>query len=160
MSPSKDNSPDALSHLLQKLPQPVQEQLSTAYTRFREAPRATQYGIGGGALLVVVLLFGSLGSGDSGDSENLVFETRRGQLDIEVLEGGTLEALQSQEIRSRVKGREGVKILSIVEEGYRVTPEDVELGTLATTLKSSMGLNTLAATLIFRARSWTSSSWV
>jgi HlyD family secretion protein len=42
-----------------------------------------------------------------------------------VLEGGALEALNSQEIRSRVKGREGVKILNIVEEGYRITPEDV-----------------------------------
>ncbi len=42
--------------------------------------------------------------------------------------GGALEATQSQELRSQIKGREGVKILSIVEEGYRVTPQDVESG--------------------------------
>ena len=35
---------------------------------------------------------------------------------------------QLQEIRSRIKGREGVKILNIVEEGYQVTPEDVDAG--------------------------------
>ncbi|HBX99351.1 MAG TPA: hypothetical protein DEG93_03225, partial [Gammaproteobacteria bacterium] len=48
--------------------------------------------------------------------------------EITVLEGGALEALQSQEIRSRIKGREGVKILNIVEEGYQVSPEDVDAG--------------------------------
>ncbi|MED5528742.1 MAG: HlyD family efflux transporter periplasmic adaptor subunit, partial [Pseudomonadota bacterium] len=31
-------------------------------------------------------------------------------------------------IRSRIKGREGVKILNIVEEGYQVSPEDVGAG--------------------------------
>ena len=67
----------------------------------------------------------------------LLFEARRGNLDITVLEGGSLEALQSQEIRSRVKGREGVKILSIVEEGYRVTPEDVTAGKILVELDTS-----------------------
>ena len=77
--------------------------------------------------------------GNSGDltSGSITFQARRGNLDITVLEGGSLEALQSQEIRSRVKGREGVKILNIVEEGYRVTPEDVTAGKILVELDKS-----------------------
>jgi hypothetical protein len=45
--------------------------------------------------------------------------------------------MQSQEIRSRVKGREGVKILNIVEEGYRVTTEDVAAGMILVELDKS-----------------------
>jgi len=52
------------------------------------------------------------------------FVARRGPLKITVLEGGSVEALESQEIKSEVRGE--TKILSIVEEGYMVTPEDVE----------------------------------
>ncbi|MEQ8956129.1 MAG: HlyD family efflux transporter periplasmic adaptor subunit, partial [Gammaproteobacteria bacterium] len=58
-------------------------------------------------------------------SGSVTFTAQRGDLAITVLEGGALEALRSQEIRSQVKGREGVKILNIVEEGYRVTELDV-----------------------------------
>jgi multidrug resistance efflux pump len=89
----------------------------------------------------VVVLAGLLFSfgGNSSDTlaGSITFEARRGNLDITVLEGGSLEALQSQEIRSRVKGREGVKILSIVEEGYRVTPEDVTAGKILVELDTS-----------------------
>src|SRR5215813_8937480 len=50
------------------------------------------------------------------------FVARRGPLQINLLEGGSIEARQAQEVRSEVKG--GTKILSIVEEGYFVTEED------------------------------------
>ena len=80
-------------------------------------------GAGVVAYLVVSLL---AGGSDDLDGGSVTFAARKGDLEITVLEGGTLEALQSQEIRSQVKGREGVKILSIVEEGYRVTEEDVQ----------------------------------
>ncbi|MCX5771865.1 MAG: efflux RND transporter periplasmic adaptor subunit [Candidatus Hydrogenedentes bacterium] len=54
------------------------------------------------------------------------FTVARGTLKIDVTEGGSIDALESQEIKSEVQGQ--TKILSIVEEGYSVTPEDVENG--------------------------------
>jgi len=50
----------------------------------------------------------------------------RGDLEITVLEGGNVNALESLELKSQVQAREGAKILSIVEEGYEVTAEDVK----------------------------------
>ena len=49
-----------------------------------------------------------------------------GDLEIVVLEGGNIKALESLELKSQVETREGVKILTLVEEGYEVTTEDVE----------------------------------
>ncbi|MDO7671885.1 MAG: hypothetical protein MUQ42_00550, partial [OM182 bacterium] len=46
-------------------------------------------------------------------------------------------ATQSQELRSQIKGREGVKILSIVEEGYRVSPQDVDSGLILVELDTA-----------------------
>jgi multidrug resistance efflux pump len=54
------------------------------------------------------------------------FAVARGTLKIDITEGGSIDALESQEIKSEVQGQ--TKILSIVEEGYSVTPEDVENG--------------------------------
>jgi hypothetical protein len=53
------------------------------------------------------------------------FTVRQGPLDITVLEGGDIEALENQEVKSQVKGWQGVKILSIVDEGAFITEEDV-----------------------------------
>lgn len=77
--------------------------------------------------LVLVLLVGAViwGMGDD-DTSYTTFAARRGPLDIKVLEGGNIESLDSQEIKSEVKGWQGVKILYIVEEGYYVTAEDVK----------------------------------
>lgn len=126
-----------IESLWQRLPEPVRAKAVELRARFLAASKPTQYGIGGaGALLLVVLLFWTGGSDDLATG-SITFEARRGNLDITVLEGGALEALQSQEIRSQVKGREGVKILSIVEEGYRVTPEDVEAGKILVELDQS-----------------------
>ncbi|MGC9036335.1 MAG: hypothetical protein ACP5K7_10970, partial [Verrucomicrobiia bacterium] len=66
------------------------------------------------------------------------FEARRGDLDITVVEGGTVEALESQEIRCEVAtGYQGTKILKIIEEGYFVTDEDVKNGLVLVELDSS-----------------------
>ncbi len=115
-----------LVSLWSRLPEPMQQTIVDLRAQFLAAQKSTQYMISGGvAVFLLVVLVGVRGS-DDGNSETLTFSARRGDLDITVLEGGALEALQSQEIRSRVKGREGVKILSIVEEGYRVTQQDVD----------------------------------
>ena len=86
------------------------------------------------AMGAVYFLFGR--SGDRVLS-GTTFIARRGDLDIIVTEGGSIEALESQEIRSQIKGRSGVKILSIIEEGYLVTPQDVEEGLLLVELDSA-----------------------
>ena len=65
------------------------------------------------------------------------FAARRGPLQITVLEGGSVEALEAQEIRSQIKGYQGTKILSIVEEGYLVTEDDIKNGKLLVELDSS-----------------------
>ena len=113
--------------LLDKVPTPVKDYIGILKERFLTAKKSTQYAIGSAGVLVLALLFTVVG-GDANVESSITFEARRGGLEITVLEGGSLEALQSQEIRSRIKGREGVKILNIVEEGYQVTPEDVDAG--------------------------------
>ncbi|MEQ8313074.1 MAG: HlyD family efflux transporter periplasmic adaptor subunit [Gammaproteobacteria bacterium] len=136
MRPDKDESTnnedqprrfsESLNSVLAKLPEPLRLRLEAARASFLAAQKSTQYLILGGASVLVIALFMTVGNDDGASNQALTFTARRGDLDITVLEGGGLEALQSQEIRSRVKGREGVKILSIIEEGYRVTQEDVE----------------------------------
>ena len=62
------------------------------------------------------------------------FAARRGPLQITVLEGGNLEAMEAQEIKSEVQGQ--TKILFVVEEGYTVTQEDVDKGKVLVELDS------------------------
>jgi multidrug resistance efflux pump len=133
MSPNKMNITEQLK---EKIPEPVKESFVDLRNKFLAAKTTTQYAIGAGAALAVVVLF-TFGGGDSDIETTITFEARRGDLEITVLEGGSLEALQSQEIRSRIKGREGVKILNIVEEGYQVTPEDVDAGLVLVELDKS-----------------------
>lgn len=127
----------ALQALQAKIPQPVTAKASELKAQFLAAGKSTQYAIGGGAAVFMLLLFTLIGGSSDNGVGRITFTVRSGQLDITVLEGGSLEALQSQEIRSRVKGREGVKILNIVEEGYRVTPEDVAAGLILVELDKS-----------------------
>src|SRR5437773_985980 len=66
------------------------------------------------------------------------FSVRRGPLPIAVLEGGSLQALESQEIKCEVRvGYQGSKILKIVEEGYQVTEDDVKTNKVLVELDSS-----------------------
>jgi HlyD family secretion protein len=52
-----------------------------------------------------------------------IYTVRRGNLSITVTESGDIEALNSMDIQSEVEGR--TTIISIVDEGTIVTPEDV-----------------------------------
>ncbi len=66
------------------------------------------------------------------------FAARRGTLPISVLEGGTMQALDSQELKCEVRvGFQGAKILKIVDEGYLVTEEDAKAGKVLVELDSS-----------------------
>jgi HlyD family secretion protein len=51
------------------------------------------------------------------------FQAFRGPMEITVLESGSIEAQESVEIQSEVEGQ--TKILSIIEEGYYITADDV-----------------------------------
>lgn len=114
--------------MLTKIPVPVKEKVAELKSLYFAATKSTQYTIIGCSLFAVFLLLFSFNGGSPNVESTITFEARQGDLEITVLEGGALEALQSQEIRSRIKGREGVKILNIVEEGYQVSPEDVDAG--------------------------------
>jgi HlyD family secretion protein len=75
---------------------------------------------------------------DQGIGTAPTFEARQGPLEISVLEGGSLSALESQEIKCEVRvGYQGTKILRIVEEGYFVTEEDVRTNKVLCELDSS-----------------------
>lgn len=76
--------------------------------------------------------------GATGTGNIPTFAARRGPLEITVLEGGSLQALESQEIKCEVRvGYQGTKILKIVEEGYLVTEEDVKTNKVLVELDSS-----------------------
>jgi RND family efflux transporter MFP subunit len=83
-------------------------------------------------LAAIVSYFRS--GGDDGQSRT-TFAARRGPLTISVVEGGNIEARESQTIKSEIKGE--TKILTIVEEGYLVTQDDVDSGKILVTLDDS-----------------------
>lgn len=105
-----------------------------------ETPNNSRRWIWGLALVCgavgAIWYFGS--SSRSVVEEGAIFVARRGPLDITVLEGGSIQALESQEIKCEVKvGYQGTKILKIVEEGYLVTESDVTNGKVLVELDSS-----------------------
>ncbi len=90
------------------------------------------------AVAVAVLLTGFwwlMPTGETSFDEGITFEAQRGSLEITVVEGGEAQSTQAQEIRSEVQGR--TAIIDIVEEGYRVTEEDIEDGLVLVELDSS-----------------------
>lgn len=87
--------------------------------------------------VIVIAAFAILRARKKEEAIGTVFVARQGALPISVTEGGAVEALESQEIRSEIKGHQGTKILSIVEEGYLVTDEDVKKGKVLVELDSS-----------------------
>jgi len=77
-----------------------------------------------GVVIVAGLLW--LRGGGKETGKGLTFVASRGPLDITVLEGGSLQALESQEIKCEARvGYQGIKILRIVEEGYQVSEDDI-----------------------------------
>ncbi|MBI2431844.1 MAG: hypothetical protein HYV26_03125, partial [Candidatus Hydrogenedentes bacterium] len=102
----------------------------------RQRSRRIKWGI---RILVPVVLVGAMiyfFGGDEGAqlSEGTTFTVTRGPLEIVVLEGGSIESEESEEIKSEVEGQ--TKILTLVEEGITVTPEDVSAGKVLVELDS------------------------
>jgi multidrug efflux pump subunit AcrA (membrane-fusion protein) len=90
-----------------------------------------------GVIVVAAGFFLFSGRGKS-STRAALFAARRGPLEITVLEGGSLQALESQEIKCEVRvGYQGTKILKIVEEGYQVLDDDVKTNKVLVELDSS-----------------------
>ncbi|MGA1980025.1 MAG: efflux RND transporter periplasmic adaptor subunit [Sedimentisphaerales bacterium] len=64
-----------------------------------------------------------------------IFTVSRGDLPITVTEGGDIKALNSTDIKSEVEGQ--TKIISIVDEGTTITPDDVNNRKVLVELDSS-----------------------
>jgi len=92
-------------------------------------------------LVAAIIVVGALvwwRSGTRSAGKSATFAARRGSLEISVLEGGSLEALESQESKCEVRvGYQGTKILKIVDEGYFVTEDDVKTNKILVELDSS-----------------------
>jgi len=92
-----------------------------------------------GAMLIIIVVAGVLTLLLSGEDDEyggvLTYQVVNGDLVIDVIERGNLEASRSTEIRSEVEGR--TTIISIVDEGTMITPEDVENGKILVELDSS-----------------------
>ena len=94
-------------------------------------------------VIAVIIIIGlviayKLFAPSSSDSvESITYTAQRGDLRITVLEGGNIKAQESQEIRSEIRSEKGIKILSIVEEGYLVTQEDIDNGLILVELETS-----------------------
>ncbi len=75
---------------------------------------------------VVAFVYALTRDGTVGADNQSLIKVVRGDMEITVLEGGNIKALESLELKSQVKSREGAKILFIIDEGYEVTSEDVK----------------------------------
>jgi HlyD family secretion protein len=99
--------------------------------------------IGLATVAVIMFVFYQFRGGpEEADAAFATAEVQRGNLVIDVLESGNLEASESLEIKSKVEGR--TTIISIVPEGTIITNEDIEKGTVLVELDSSDLRNRLA----------------
>ena len=90
-----------------------------------------------GIVLIAVALLLVYRRGRQTSTEVATFTARRGPLDITVLQGGTTQALESQEVKCEVRAGQGVKILKIVDEGYQVTDDDIRTNKVLVELDSA-----------------------
>ncbi|TAL04476.1 MAG: HlyD family efflux transporter periplasmic adaptor subunit [Verrucomicrobia bacterium] len=109
--------------------------LNDAITFVRRQPR---WRLIVAAVIILAAGWWLFGRGGKSSAKIPTFAARRGPLDITVLEGGSLQALESQEIKCEVRvGYQGTKILKIVDEGYLVSEDDVKTNKVLCELDSS-----------------------
>ena len=87
------------------------------------------------AVGVFVLLRQKTGGSGSSNRETILFSVKRGDLNISVTESGSIKAVDSVDIKSKVEGR--ATIVNIVPEGTAITAEDVNDGKILVELDSS-----------------------
>jgi len=92
--------------------------------------------------MVVLAIVAALGSlalfrGDADDvAEAAVYAVKRGTLPVRIVEGGSAESLAPYQVKCEVE-RGGIKIVSLVEEGYRITQADIDNKLLIVELDAS-----------------------
>jgi len=128
-------------------PPPIAQAAPQAEEQWLAQPPAPQAGAPRRRLLlpVVVLLVVAAAvaaaiaalkvGGQGGKPPRATYVVRRGDLPIVIAETGSLDALKSEVIKSRVDG--STTILSLVEEGTIITEEDVKKGRILVELDSS-----------------------
>ncbi|GAI15776.1 unnamed protein product, partial [marine sediment metagenome] len=84
---------------------------------------------------VVVFLRAKFSTSGHSNGERAVFKVVRDDLTVSVTENGDIKAINSEDIKSEVEGR--TTIISIVDEGTYITPEDVNNGKILVELDSS-----------------------
>lgn len=84
--------------------------------------------------VAVVVWFVNRNTGASA-SEVPLIPVQKGNLQINVLQGGEIRALQNYEVKSEIELP--TKILSLIPEGYRITEEDVKNGKVLIELDSA-----------------------
>ena len=94
-----------------------------------------QWMIGVATAAVLAGGYSWMSNGDAAVLEVPVFNTQKGQLQINVLQGGEIRALRNVEIKSEIETP--TKILSLIPEGYLVTEEDVKDGKVLVELDDS-----------------------
>lgn len=85
-------------------------------------------------VIVAVTAVAYMRSVGTGSSSVATFTAFRGPMEVTVLEGGSVEARDALQIQCEVQGQ--TKILSLIEEGYQITPEDVDNGLILIELDS------------------------
>jgi len=93
-----------------------------------------------GVVLALAAVAGLLWWRSSGHTagDTATFNARRGNLRITVLQGGSIKAVESQEIKCEARvGYQGIKVLKIVDEGYEVTDQDIRTNKVLIELDSS-----------------------
>ena len=98
-----------------------------------------------GLMLILVVVAGGItaftffnrrsSSSTAASNKPGIYTVRRGDLTITVTESGDIKAIKSEDIKSKVEGR--TTIISIVDEGIYITPEDVNEGKVLVELDSS-----------------------
>lgn len=88
--------------------------------------------------VAVVTLIASLyffGRGEASVQDVPVFAVQKGPLQVDVLQGGEIRALQNFEVKSEIEIP--TKIISLIPEGYLITEEDVKDGKVLVELDPS-----------------------
>ncbi|HAL73347.1 MAG TPA: hypothetical protein DCP71_16425, partial [Verrucomicrobiales bacterium] len=90
----------------------------------------------GGVAVAGIAAVSFLMSGSDRQAEDVpTFSVQKGRLQINVLQGGEIRALQNFELKSEIETP--TKILSLIPEGYLVTEEDVKEGKVLVELDNS-----------------------
>ncbi|MEZ0389174.1 MAG: efflux RND transporter periplasmic adaptor subunit [Verrucomicrobium sp.] len=91
--------------------------------------------VGLATLAVALCVWFITGRSDDKTSDVPLIPVQKGTIQINVLQGGEIRALQNTEVKSEIELP--TKILSLIPEGYRITEEDVKNGKVLIELDSA-----------------------